>query len=304
MAANTYEVDEQAVAALGVTLSSGRAFEPNEILPPIDTFDSAPQAIVTKAFASSMFPDDPNPVGKTFYDGLSKPTTIVGIIEHMHGAWVGWDKLDHVVLFPRIKNGPVDRLPGAHRAGPPRRGDARDRGEARRLEPRPPAALGPAVRLLHRPVLPGRPQHGDLPGERHERAARDHRARHLRPRDLQRLDAHPPDRHAPRGRRARAGHRAALPGRELDGHDRGRRRRLRRRARHRLLDLGQVRTAAARPLLPGRRRARDLADRPRRGPAAGAPRLGASPPRSRAGRSSPALWEALQRLPDTAHPSP
>ena len=24
----------------------------------------------------------------------------------MHGAWVGWDELDHVVLFPRIKNGP------------------------------------------------------------------------------------------------------------------------------------------------------------------------------------------------------
>ncbi len=53
-----------------------------------------------------MFPDDPNPVGKSFYDGLGKPIAIVGIIEHMHGAWVGWDQLDHVVLFPRIDNGP------------------------------------------------------------------------------------------------------------------------------------------------------------------------------------------------------
>ena len=53
-----------------------------------------------------MWPDDPNPVGKTFYDGLGEPTTVIGIIEHMHGAWVGWDKLDHVMLFPRIRKGP------------------------------------------------------------------------------------------------------------------------------------------------------------------------------------------------------
>jgi len=103
---NTYLIDEQGVAALGITLSSGRAFEPQEILPPSETFDFGQQAIVTKAFAKGLFPDDPNPLGKTFFDGLSKPITIVGVIEHMHGAWVGWDKLDHVVLFPRIKTGP------------------------------------------------------------------------------------------------------------------------------------------------------------------------------------------------------
>ncbi len=51
-------------------------------------------------------PDDPNPVGKSFYDGLGNPTVVIGIIEHMHGAWVGWDKLDHVMLYPRIKKGP------------------------------------------------------------------------------------------------------------------------------------------------------------------------------------------------------
>ena len=129
-------------------------------------------------------------------------STIVGIIDNMQGAWVGWDKLDNVVLFPRIKNGPTSIY--LVRTEPGRRDarDARHRGEARRLEPGPPAALGAAVRLLHRPVLPRRPQHGDLPGERHQRAARDHRARHLRPRDVQRQHAHPPDRHASRRRRA------------------------------------------------------------------------------------------------------
>jgi putative ABC transport system permease protein len=103
---NTYLIDEQGVAALGITLSSGRAFEPQEIQPPSETFDFASQAIVTKAFAKALFPDVANPLGRTFYDGLGKPVTIIGVIERMHGAWVSWDKLDHVALFPRIKSGP------------------------------------------------------------------------------------------------------------------------------------------------------------------------------------------------------
>ncbi len=104
---NTYLVDEHVIDALGIKLSAGRAFEPQEILPASDTFDSASQAVVTKAFAKDLFPDDPNPLGKTFYDGIGKPITIVGLIEHMQGSWVGWDKLDHIVLFPRIKRGPT-----------------------------------------------------------------------------------------------------------------------------------------------------------------------------------------------------
>jgi putative ABC transport system permease protein len=107
--ANTYAVDEQAVAALGVKLSAGRPFEAHEIIPVNEEeadWESAPQAIVTKALAKALFPKDPNPLGKTFYDGLNTPITIVGVIEHMHGAWVGWDKLDQVMLFPRIKTGP------------------------------------------------------------------------------------------------------------------------------------------------------------------------------------------------------
>jgi putative ABC transport system permease protein len=103
---NNYDVDEQAIAALGVKIIAGRPFEAHEILPPSETFDTSPQAIVTQAFAKELVPKETNFVGKTFADGLSKPITIVGIMEHMHGAWVGWDKLDHVVLFPRIKSGP------------------------------------------------------------------------------------------------------------------------------------------------------------------------------------------------------
>jgi putative ABC transport system permease protein len=107
--ANTFAVDEQGVAALGITLSAGRAFEAHEILPWDKTeadWESTPQAIVTKALAKALFPKDRDALGKTFYDGLNKPITIVGIIENMHGSWVGWDKVEHVMLFPRIKSGP------------------------------------------------------------------------------------------------------------------------------------------------------------------------------------------------------
>jgi putative ABC transport system permease protein len=103
---NNYNVDEAAIEALGVKLVAGRPFAAHEILPPSETFEMSPQAIVTKAFAKELFPDDPTPLGKTFYDGLDKPIVIVGVIEHMQGAWVGWDKLENVVLFPRQKNGP------------------------------------------------------------------------------------------------------------------------------------------------------------------------------------------------------
>ena len=186
---------------------------------------SSPQAIVTQAFAKELFPKDPNPLGKTFYDGLSKPITIVGIIEHMQAPGSAGTSSTTSCCSRASRAGRRRSTSSAPSRASATRVMRDDRGEARRLEPGRAAALGAAVRLLHRPVLPGRPQHGDLPRERHERAARDHRARHLRPRDVQREHAHPPDRHAPRGRRAAARHRAVLPGRELDGHDRGRRRR-------------------------------------------------------------------------------
>ena len=270
---NKYDVDEHALAALGVKLIAGRPFEAHEILPPSETYEDSPQAIVTKAFAKELFPKDENFLGKTFYNGLSEPMTIVGVIEHMHGAWVGWDKLDNVVLFPRVKNGPTSVY--LVRTEPGRR-DAVMRDIEAKLGDSNPGRLLRWVRpfdyFINQSYLDDRNMAIFLVSVTSALLA-------ITALGIFGLatfnvcDAHPPDRHASGRRRAAHGHRAALPGRELDGHDRGRRRGLRRRARHRLLDLGRVRAAAARPLLPGRRRARDLADRPRRGAAAGAARL-------------------------------
>ena len=104
--ANRFEVDEQGVAALGIKLSAGRAFDAHEILPATDAFESTPQAIISKPVAKALFPPNGDALGKTFYDALNRPITVVGVIENMHGSWVGWDKVDHVMLMPRIRSGP------------------------------------------------------------------------------------------------------------------------------------------------------------------------------------------------------
>jgi putative ABC transport system permease protein len=105
-----YTVDEHAIDTLGVKLAAGRNFRADEIRyrapnsqQPIDS------VIVTRAMAKDLFPDIADPVGQTVYDSLDRPITIVGILEQMHGAWVGWDKLDHVMLSPEIASGPLVR---------------------------------------------------------------------------------------------------------------------------------------------------------------------------------------------------
>ena len=52
-----------------------------------------PRVIITRDMAKALFGDD-DAVGKTVYDGLGQSATVVGVIEHMLGAWVDWDKLD------------------------------------------------------------------------------------------------------------------------------------------------------------------------------------------------------------------
>lgn len=96
-----YRMSERGLNTLGVKLSAGRNFESTEvdfILP--DSNPPTPAGVlVTKALAESLFPDD-NPLGKTVYWGDMNGSTIIGIIEKMHGSWVGWDKLEHVVIQP------------------------------------------------------------------------------------------------------------------------------------------------------------------------------------------------------------
>jgi len=96
-----YRWDEAGLDALGVELSRGRNFLPEEIdfvLPKLDPGTPA-SILVTQALADDLFGDE-DALGKTVYWGSMEPSTIVGIIDHMHGSWVGWDKLDNSVIQP------------------------------------------------------------------------------------------------------------------------------------------------------------------------------------------------------------
>jgi len=108
--ANYYRFDEHAVEALGVTLFAGRGFHDTEIRRADDpNYDRMPgQVIVTKAYAEKLFPDEPA-LGKLIYDGLNDSAEIVGIVEHMYGAWVSWDEVANVMWLPQRQEGPTIR---------------------------------------------------------------------------------------------------------------------------------------------------------------------------------------------------
>lgn len=104
--ANYFPTDEHGVTTLGVTLSGGTTFEPTMVeYRDKDLQGQPPNAIVSKGLGDALFPKE-DALGKTFYDDQDKPFKVVGVIEHMHGSWVGWDKLDRVVLLPQVGPGP------------------------------------------------------------------------------------------------------------------------------------------------------------------------------------------------------
>lgn len=121
--ANTYGMDDHGARALGLTLSAGRDFEPNDVIYWKDErrqpFFPA-SAIISSGFAKALFKDQPA-LGKDFYDDQSHPIRVIGVISHMQGSWVGWDKVDRTMLYTlvdppskqyviRVKPGSIDRV--------------------------------------------------------------------------------------------------------------------------------------------------------------------------------------------------
>lgn len=97
-----FEVDEQGLTALGVRLVAGRPFEQSEVLPPAESVTASmpQQIIITQAFAEALFPNQ-NALGKTVYDSVDTPVTVVGIIERMQAASVDVEYVNRVSLVPR-----------------------------------------------------------------------------------------------------------------------------------------------------------------------------------------------------------
>ncbi|MGE0580543.1 MAG: ABC transporter permease [Steroidobacteraceae bacterium] len=103
---NYFDVDESGIDTLGVRLVAGRNFRADEILPEDPTYRKpVPGFIVTRMLAKALFGTE-DAVGKVTYDGLGRPMTVIGVIDHMQGSWVDWDKIGQVGLLPRRAFGP------------------------------------------------------------------------------------------------------------------------------------------------------------------------------------------------------
>ena len=96
-----YRWGEEGLNALGIELSRGRNFFPEEVnyILPDDDVPAPPSILITQDLADDLFGEE-DALGKTVYWGSMEPSTIVGIIGHMHGSWVSWDKLSNVVIQP------------------------------------------------------------------------------------------------------------------------------------------------------------------------------------------------------------
>ena len=99
--AGRYTWTDTGLDAMGVELTRGRNFYPEEIEYILPDGAAPPQdsILITQSLADELFPDD-DALGKTVYWGSMEPSIIVGIIGHMHGSWVGWDKLNNVIIQP------------------------------------------------------------------------------------------------------------------------------------------------------------------------------------------------------------
>lgn len=99
-----YEMDERGLETLGTHLIAGRAFRKDEILPPVTTQDmirTMPAIIVTEALAKALFPDG-QALGRSTYDFLGRPATIIGIVANMQGPFHHDNFKQRVFFLPQL----------------------------------------------------------------------------------------------------------------------------------------------------------------------------------------------------------
>ncbi len=95
-----YMMNEQGIEALGVTLAGGRNFTADEMVYPEENSGVISNvALITQELSDLLYPEEgESALGRTiFFD--SRPVEVIGIIEHMHGSWVGWDGLGQVTIL-------------------------------------------------------------------------------------------------------------------------------------------------------------------------------------------------------------
>jgi len=104
-----YFSDDHALATMGLKLVGGRNFRADEI-GSVDakSFDTAPAVIISKALSDKLYPKG-GALGKLIYlSGLSKPSTVIGIVERLQVPWPGnWagNFAENAVLVPVLLTG-------------------------------------------------------------------------------------------------------------------------------------------------------------------------------------------------------
>lgn len=93
--------DDHMLNTLGVTLSEGRNFYPDDVIVTQDPNKLPKVAIATRTFADEAFPDGDG-LGKVMYIG-DRPFKIIGIVDKMKSPWLKDDRPDNVIIFPYIK---------------------------------------------------------------------------------------------------------------------------------------------------------------------------------------------------------
>lgn len=96
-----YRWSEEGLDALGIELSRGRNFYTEEVdyVLPDSNPGAPPSVLITQDLADDLFGEE-DALGKSVYWGSMETSTVVGIIGHMQGSWVNWDKLGNVVIQP------------------------------------------------------------------------------------------------------------------------------------------------------------------------------------------------------------
>ncbi|MDC8832156.1 ABC transporter permease [Alteromonas gilva] len=90
--------DEHMLTTLGVEVSEGRNFYPDEVVVTQDRTKVPNVAIASKAFLEEAYPDESG-LGKVMYMG-DRPFKIIGIVDSMKGPWLKDSRPDNVVIFP------------------------------------------------------------------------------------------------------------------------------------------------------------------------------------------------------------
>jgi len=100
-----YQIDEQGLQTFGTHLIAGRNFRPEEILPAATAAHQdqhPPSVIVTESLARKLFPGG-SAVGKTIYDFLGRPTTIIGVTADIFsGPWQNPDEAEYTTFMPEV----------------------------------------------------------------------------------------------------------------------------------------------------------------------------------------------------------